>query len=237
MELIMENRISECISILNRMRNLLLQVGSKSSTSTTYQDDIAQYILENAKREEAIIEIGCFKGGLTAQLAFMAKVTASRLYTIDIDPTWVSHTESLLQRFNLNTHTTYYCGTFDDFARTTIFTRKPLLLVIDGDHRYEAVVKDIQSIYKLNQIPKAVAFHDFSLRYVEKFNTFVDRAIFDSFGQDIELIRIGQQIDDSSYMPKKANPDPKEGFYWEEHGSEGVILFPPEELPSDGKIV
>ena len=232
MEFDMEDSMSKHFAVLNRMRNLLLKVGSKSSTSIPYQDAIARFIFENVHKGGVIIEVGCYKGGLTAQLALMAKVSGSHLCTIDIAPEWISHTKVLLEKFNLNTHTTYYCGTFDNFADTTTFGKRPLLLVIDGDHRYEFVLKDIQSIYRLNKIPYAVAFHDFSLRYVNTYNTFVDRAIFDSFGPDIELLRIGAQIDESPYMPKKNNPDPKDGFYWEEHGSEGAIPFPPLTLPS-----
>ena len=159
----MDGVMDECLGLLNKMRALLLKVGSKSSTSTTYQDAIARFVFENGQKGGAIIEVGCYKGGLTAQLAFMAKVTGSHLYTIDIAPEWISHTQDLLGKFNLNTHTTYYCGTFDSFADNTLFHERPLILIIDGDHRYEFVLEDIKSIYKLKKIPYGVAFHDFSL--------------------------------------------------------------------------
>ncbi len=102
--------------------------------------------------------------------------------------------------------------------------------MIDGDHRYEAVLEDIRSIYRLTKLPHAVAFHDFSLRCEEAYNIFVDKAIFDSLGPDVELIRIGAQVDEDPSMPLVSNPDPENGHYWEKHGSEAVILFPPPQM-------
>jgi hypothetical protein len=234
----MDGIMDERLGFLSKMRAQLLEVGSQSETSIKYQDALARFVFENGEKGGAIIEVGCYKGGLTAQLAFMAKVRGSHLYTIDIAPEWISHTQDLLGKFNLNTHTRYYCGTFDNFAANTLFQERPLLLIIDGDHRYEFVLEDIKSIYKLKKIPYGVAFHDFSLRYVHTYNIFVDKAIIDSFGPDIELIRIGEQVDETECMPKKNNPDPKDGgFYWEEHGSKGVIMFPPSLLPNCGREI
>jgi len=222
----------QCFALLEKMRATLLKAGSESSTSIEYQDAIARFIFENSYKGGSIIEVGCYKGGLTAQLAFAAKVTGSHLYTIDIDRQWISHTQELLQKFNLQTHTTFYHGNFAEFADSTPFDKRPLLAVIDGDHRYEAVLEDIRSIYRLTKVPHAVAFHDFSLRYVEPCNnfvanTFVDKAIFDSLGPDVELIRIGFQVDEDPYTHKLSNPHSETGHYWEKHGSEGVIVFMP----------
>ncbi|MEN6440734.1 MAG: methyltransferase domain-containing protein [Syntrophobacter sp.] len=227
----MEPVLSECFGFAHRIRGAMASLDCKSQTSDIYQDSLIKFLFDNKHVGGPIIELGCYKGGLTAQLAFMAKVSGTHLFVVDVSPEWLQHTKSLLEKFNLNTHTTFYKGTLADFAADAEFTRKPLLLIIDGDHRYEKVLEDIESIYKLNMIPYAVAFHDYSLRYVSMYNTYVDKAIHDSFGPDINPIRIGEQMDECPHLPKKHNPEPREGLYWEEHGSEGVILYPPGQLP------
>lgn len=97
-------------------------------------------------------------------------------------------------------------------------------MVIDGAHDYESVCNDIHSYLQLNKISYAVAFHDFSLRYPPDL-AHVDKAIYDSFGENIPLKKIGEQIDANTFFPTKEKPNKDEGYYWEFNGTEGVILL------------
>ncbi|MCJ7640695.1 MAG: class I SAM-dependent methyltransferase, partial [Desulfobacterales bacterium] len=114
--------------------------------------------------------------------------------------------------------------TMNSFVEEVKLEENPLLIFVDGNHTYSAVVNDIMAIYQLNRRPYAAAFHDFSLRTRNPShgNIKVDQAIFDCFGLSVDYIRIGVQYGE---CPKLSSHNPsEEGFYHESNGSEGVIV-------------
>jgi hypothetical protein len=224
--------LDQLYGFLNKIRDLLLKAGSESHTSTKYQDAIARFLLDNEQLGGPIIEVGCHRGGLTAQLAFMAKIVGTHLFVVEFSQARLSHTQSILEKLSLNTHTSYHQGTLETFAGDVTLVKKPLLLAINGHHRYDQIVEDIGFVQRLNQIPHAVAVHGFGLRSADANETFVEKAIYDNFGETVNLIRVGEQADQARNMPKQGNLDPGIELHWEEHGSEGVILFPPKPLPA-----
>jgi hypothetical protein len=64
----------------------------------------------------------------------------------------------------------------------------------------------------------------------------VDRAIYDFFGKDISLLRIGEQFDESTSYPLKTRPS-EDGHYWDMNGTEGVIIkLPAKPTGQDGLL-
>jgi hypothetical protein len=208
----------------DQLRQRLIAENCASYSSIKYQDDVLRFIVENADKGGDIIEVGCYKGGMTAQLAVMANKLRRRLCVVDTSMVWLDHTQALLERLGVLGPTTFfYCGHLSILVATPT-----LVIVLDADHRYNAVGADIVAIKKIQ--PYAVVFHDFSLRHVsEQYG--VDRAIYDSFGQDVKLVKIGDTTDKLNsfskppYCPTGDESHPEDGWYWEENGQEGVILI------------
>ena len=76
------------------------------------------------------------------------------------------------------------------FVQNSPDYHKPVLVFVDGDHRYDGVVADIRAIRSLATQPYACAFHDFSLRYADGslIDVRVDRAIKDELGPEAPLV-------------------------------------------------
>lgn len=207
-----------------RIRALSQKMGSFSWTSLKYQDDILQYLIENRDRGNGVIEVGCYKGGLSALLAHICKQFEWPFYTIDIDPTAVQSTNQLLSALSLRDGASVYHGNLSSFVKETKLKQAPALIILDGDHRYEAVVEDIAETYRLNHRPVSAAFHDYSLRHPTSGER-VDQAVRDSLGE-WPVRHIGAQMVGQGEYPTEEKPA-EDGHWWEVPGSEGAIV----ELP------
>jgi len=208
---------------LKTIRELLAREGGQSWTSEKYQNDVYSFILQNQAFGRGIIEVGCYKGGLSVFLAFVCKKLGWPFYTIDINQQFVEETRHLLGSLGLADHVIFFTGTLRLFASQVKLSASPLLVVVDGDHQYQGVLNDIHSIYCINYQGHAAVFHDFSLRHDDMPDERVDRAIYKFFGNDISLLRIGEQFDENTSYPLRDRPSP-DGHYWDLNGSEGVIV-------------
>jgi len=200
-------------------------------TSDQYRKDIFQFVTWNWHIGRGIIEVGCFHGGASVFLAYLCKIFGWPFYTVDINRGYLEFTQKLLERLGLAQNAVFFLGTLEQFAEKQALTNAPALIVIDGNHDYDAVKADIACISKLSRRPHAAAFHDFSLRSHNPAHgkIFVDKAIYDSFppGFDIRMSRIGVQFAplplDATGFYTGDRPSPT-GTYWDREGSEGVII-------------
>ena len=204
------------------IRAVSSEMGCFSWTTREYQDDILNFIIENRDRGCGIIEVGCYKGGLSALLAFVCKEFGWPFYTIDVDPTAIDSTTKLLKRLKLDQIATIHLGNLSSFVSATTLSERPTLIILDGDHRYEAVVRDIQDTFKLNQLSHAAVFHDFTLRHPTSGEK-VDQAVRDCFGSDCPVRPIGAKMLGDGKYPTKEKPS-EDGHWWEVPGSEGAIV-------------
>jgi hypothetical protein len=212
---------------LKTIRELMARVGCQSWTSEKYQNDIYSFVLKNQTLGRGIVEVGCYKGGLSTFLAFVCKKLSWPFYTIDINQQFVGETRKLLDGLGLADQVTFFDGTLRQFASKVKLDTSPLLVVVDGAHEYKGVLDDIRSIYQLNRQSHSAVFHDFSLRHDDMLDERVDKAILDFFGEEIALQRIGEQFGENTTYPLKSRPS-EDGHYWELNGSEGVIIkLPP----------
>ena len=210
----------------NHIRKISQEAGCFSWTSREYQDDVLNYLIEHGHRGFGVIEVGCYKGGLSALLACLCSEFQWPLYAIDIDESAVTSTRTLLSAVGLLEQTSIYHGTLASFAAVTTLKDRPALIILDGDHRYEAVVQDLESVYRCNRLPFAAVFHDYSLRHPTSGEK-VDQAVKDCLG-DWPVRHIGARMDGSSKYPTKDHPA-EDGHWWEVPGSEGAIVeLPPE---------
>ena len=209
----------------SRIRKVSQEMGCFSWTSQEYQDDILNYLIENRGRGCGVIEVGSYKGGLSVLLAFLCREFEWPFYTIDIDETAVTSTRNLLSALDLLEGTTIHHGTLASFVPTVALNERPALIILDGDHRYEAVVDDLENVYRLNALPYATVFHDFSLRHPTS-GEMVDQAVKDCLG-DWPVRHIGALMDGGEKYPTIDKPS-DDGHWWDVPGSEGALV----ELPA-----
>ena len=216
----------QLFGILNKIRSLPLKASPTSRSSTLYQDAITRFIFDNEQLGGPIIEVGNAGEGLTAQLAFLAKTFDTHMFVVDTSEESLALTRSFLDKLNLNTHTSYHRGTIDTFAHDFQLVKKPLLIAIHDALRPGGIGEDIQSVRKLNRMPHAVALHGYGLKDAAGNDASIGRAMYDSFGSMVNLVRIGVQINQHRRESGQHDPGFDEGVCWDKHGSEGVILFP-----------
>lgn len=207
-------------SIFDAVRKTSQKLGYESWTSLKYQDDILTY-LKWMDGCSGIIEVGCYKGGLTCLLATFCKLKSWPLWALDVDLQALKITETHLQKNELSGSAILHHGDLNSFSQKVFLKEKPALVILDGDHQYNAVLHDIQSVFKLNKLPKAIAFHDYSLRHPTTDERVDDAVKFLLGNRPIQ--EIGEKMDGLSNYPTKSKPS-QDGHYWFVPGSEGAIV-------------
>ncbi|TCV83092.1 MULTISPECIES: class I SAM-dependent methyltransferase [Methylomonas] len=210
------------------IRAISSEMGCFSWTTREYQDDILNFLITNRHQGRGVVEVGCYKGGLSALLALVCEKFEWPFYTIDVDQSAIDSTRGLLERLNLDRVATIHLGDLGSFVSNTRLSERPALIILDGDHRYDAVVKDILDTYRLNMLPYAAVFHDFTLRHPTSGEK-VDQAVRDCFGTDYPINPIGAKMIGDGKYPIKEKPS-DDGHWWEVPGSEGAIVELPQNL-------
>lgn len=191
-----------------------------SWTSDAYQQAVHAAILSSEGTPGAVIEVGCYKGGLSAQIAYICSLLNKDFIYIDIDEASIVSTKELLQDLGLSSMTRSYTGTFQSFLDGPGQDCHCSFVIVDGDHEYEATVRDIQTILMLKPIPCAAVFHDYSLRSGNT-NENVQQAITDTL-PDKDVALIGLKFNGVEH-PTVNSPNP-DGHYWQHPGAEGALV-------------
>jgi hypothetical protein len=157
---------------------------------------------------------------MSAQLAYLARKLGQRFEIIDIDVNWNMHA---VEMAGSSDSVGFHHSDFQSFVATADPKIRPTLVFIDADHRYDAVVADIRTLYSMSSRPYSAAFHDFSLRYStpELADVRVDLALLHAFGQDFQHIKIGSIAAPGGALRIAPEAD---GYYHELGYSEGVLI-------------
>jgi predicted O-methyltransferase YrrM len=204
---------------LQEIRKFTGEMDSGSQSNTAYQDSVLFFLRTNAFRGENIVEVGCYKGGLTAQYAYLCKELGKRLHVVDIDEQLLNHTRELVAELGYADVATFHLMDYEKFTQSEFFPHATIATIIDADHSYEGCLRDCLTLKKVIHSMYGVIFHDFSLRYHTWDGVGVDRAIYEVFGQDVRLYPIGFQ----SVCPGSLTPEV--GAYFE--SNEGVVMVVP----------
>ncbi len=214
-------------SKLSELRAVLDATGHHSHTSRKFQNDLIGHVCRNFALGDNLVEVGCYRGGLSTQLALVASYYGLHVHLIDIDANYLQIAGDAIKSFGLSSFVSLHLMNFPAFVDEGRLRSRAVLILIDGDHRYEGVVADIRALLRMQPTPLAAAFHDFSLRYdrPELSNVRVDRAIHDEFGSGFDLEPIGEIAGPRSSI--RVDPSPQDGHYHEAGLPEGVLIALP----------
>jgi Methyltransferase domain len=208
---------------LDRIRARLAAEGNHSHTTLKFQDDLLFFANKFAAHGNCVIEVGCWRGGMSAQLAYLARKLGQRFEIIDIDANNLEYARAAVEMAGSSDSVGFHHSDFQSFVATADPKIRPTLVFIDADHRYDAVVADIRTLYSMSSRPYSAAFHDFSLRYStpELADVRVDLALLHAFGQDFQHIKIGTIAVPGGALRIAPEAD---GYYHELGYSEGVLI-------------
>lgn len=206
---------------LNEIRVASKAAECESWTSRDYQDDIIRFLIENRSEGSGVIEVGTYKGGLTAQLALICKQFGWPLYSLDICGPFQDQAANLVSSLGLSEVVTFHLGPLSSFSAKAQLKHRPVLAILDGDHHYDAVIDDINAVHRLNRQPFAVAFHDYCLRHPTSEER-VDDAVRDAILGAVAS-PIGVRMTGDDRFPTQEKPS-SDGHWWKVPGSEGAIV-------------
>ncbi|WP_337177159.1 class I SAM-dependent methyltransferase [Paludisphaera sp.] len=212
------------------VRRELERIGCLSSTSPSFQNQLLSYLDMNADRGDFLVEVGCFRGGLTAQLAYFAREAGKDLFVVDVDPKYLNMARETVTRAlgGLPSCVHFVQADLRNFLARPRPSDRCVLLFIDGDHHYDGVVRDIRAVLDSGlERPLSICFHDYGLRYTARdhLDVRVDRAIHDLLG-DHAVIPIGEVAGFSGVMPTEPVVADS-GAHFESGASEGVVVVLP----------
>jgi hypothetical protein len=215
---------------IQAIRTRLVAIGSWSHTSAAFQNQILSFIRLNAAAGDFVIEVGCFRGGLTAQIAYTTHILNKAFYTVDINRDMLDVAAEAV-RHSVGTipeSTHFHAGDLKSLLTERSPQGRCILLFIDGDHRYAGVVADIRAVLQSTlPRPLTLAFHDYSLRSLPDrgIDVRIGDAIRDELGP-LTLYPIGDLAGLSDLL--RCEPDPRsDGTYHQAGRPEGVMMTIP----------
>jgi predicted O-methyltransferase YrrM len=88
-----------------------------------------------------VVEVATYKGGLTAQLALICARLGWPCWSLDVDSSFAAMAADLVQRVGLAETVSFHFGPLESFTPMVKMAQRPVLVILDGDHRYDAVMQ------------------------------------------------------------------------------------------------
>lgn len=202
-----------------------LDLAYEDQCSAQYYFDLARTLRDLNGQFEHVVEVGVFMGGSTSYLA-----GCSGPFDFDIDLVDVS--AAFLRFAYERARQTYpdaakrmrlFHGDLPTYVKTVALTEPHRRSIIhhDGSHEFNQVVKDMASLYFVQQQLIAVIAQDTHLRGTAKYMNFVDMALYAVFGTDLKFAPIGAILHEHDRM---TDPDAFFGNYFMAGVAEGIVL-------------
>ena len=113
----------------------------------------------SAMSKKGIVEIGRYNGGST--LLFSLSNPTTNIISIDINPQNDGRLDNVFQKLGVGANVELIVDDASNYSRSLKMRENSFdFLFIDGDHSYEACLRDIQNFYPHLETGGLIAFHD-----------------------------------------------------------------------------
>lgn len=214
---LMNNRID--LKELDKINQFMARKNCVSMTSRKYRMDLLFFLVNNADKGRFVCEVGPYKGGLTAQLAYVCEQLDKKLIICETVREYADIVQENLDELGYAGVAQIHVMPFTDFVAQNKIPRGTLLTIIDANHIYPYALQNFQAFRTVRGNSHAVAFHDFGLRDTDNIMG-VERAVRETFPNDV-IWHIG---DNTSFESCELHRQPAEDktFF---KGSEGALIM------------
>lgn len=204
---------------LEKIKQYMAKKNCVSMTSHKYRRDLLFFVVNNADKGEYVCEVGPYKGGLTAQLAYVCQQLGKKLIVCEAVQEYADIVWKNLQELGYGAVAEIHVMPFTDFVAQNKLPQNTLLTIIDANHIYPYALQNFQALSTVRANSHAVAFHDFGLRDTDNIMG-VERAVRETFPH-APLLYIG---DNTAFEPCELHRQPAQDktFF---RGSEGALVL------------
>lgn len=203
----------------------------RSMTSSKYRNDLIYFIVNNHERGDSICEVGCYRGGLSIILAYLAQQLGKKLVICEIDENCARLAGNRIAELGLADIVSIHTSCFAAFVASGCFPDNCILTIIDANHIYEEAKTNFSAFRSVDHKSYAVAFHDYGLRDTGN-KMGIQRAVNDVYPLK-NIFHIG---DNTLFSPCENHTEVAEDTTYFQ-GSEGALIILREELSEREKKV
>lgn len=219
--LIGQNRVFDRIA--EKVRGL--DLAYEDQCSAKYYFDLVRTLRDCNGEFDRVVEVGVFMGGASSFLAGCIEPFDFDLDLVDVSEKFLRFAHERVRRMypEAAKRIRLFHGDLPSYVRAVMLeeTAGKAIVHHDGAHDFEQVVKDMASLYYVQERVHAVIAQDTHLRGTIKHMNFVDMALYAVFGTELSYAPIG-----SAYAghDSRTEPNQYQGNYFMPDVPEGVVI-------------
>jgi hypothetical protein len=174
-----------------------------------------------------VVEVGVYMGGASSVLAGCLEGSGVGLDLVDIETSHLRYAHERVRRLypELATRTRLFHGDLPAYVQQVLLAEDdaaagPVLVHHDAGHRFDAVVRDLASLYFARGRIDTIVIQDTHLRGRPASLIFVDAAVVAVFGRDLKASPIGNVYREGPLL----DPNRFEGNYFLAGAPEGLVI-------------
>lgn len=206
-------------------RQQLIDLKYEDQCSGQYYFDLVSTLRDFNGHYDRVAEVGVFMGGSSAFIADCTTPFDFDLDMIDVNLRFLKFAYERVRRVNPENakRIRLFHGDLPSYVRHVIMRERGHSYIVhhDGAHNFEQVVKDLASLYYVQESITALIAQDTHLRGSIKNMNFVDLALHAVFGPDLNFAPIGTSYSADSPI---TTPNKFEGNYFMPGAPEGLVI-------------
>lgn len=199
--------------------------GYEDQCSTQYYFDLFNCIRSAYGEITRVVEVGVFMGGASSILAGCGLAFGLELDLVDINPKFLRFSHERIRRsfIGRDINVRLFHGDLPTYVRDVLSRESAKVIVQhDGAHDFNQVVRDLGSLFYVQNKIHSLAIQDTHLRGMPSYFNFVDSAVHAIFGFNLNFKTIGTSYSaDNKIM---TSPNQYQGNYFMPDTAEGMYI-------------
>lgn len=181
--------------VANKILSQIETVSYEEQCSGKYYYDMFTCIQKSQPRVERIVEVGVYLGGASCFIAGCIENTETDLHLLDLNKDFLLYAYERIRRLypKVAERTKLFFGDLATYVHNVmIHENKTHIIQHDGSHFFNAVVRDLSSLYYVKDKLHTIMIQDTNLRTGNiNSHVFVDMALHAVFGNDFQFTPLG----------------------------------------------